>query len=403
MCGVTLVACGGGSVNTTPTVGPTSAASAGATAAPTATALAGATSIAVPTTASTVTLPAVNGQSATLGIAAGAPAGVTLMATATTTAPANAPAPSFVRRTASIANAVPFYYVYLTASATLSLQYITSESVPVANPSSTAAYYAEYDDVTTTPAVKLFSEGPATQSSTYETIQNSYIGEATIPSLVAGHTYLLQFYYEPATATPTPAPNATPTSAPTASPSPAATPTIPATPASTASAIPITLPAQDYVTVAFPAASLPSNIVGGSIEFFETANAAANLSVTLANAPPAGYPALPPAASGNGSAYASILTLTYISNVAIPAFGEPIVTFTDASTTQQPTTPGYSTYCGVYSVAGGPWQPASGAFEQSGNFVTSPTSLQITLQASQSFVYAIYYDSASSAGTPTCN
>jgi hypothetical protein len=293
-----------------------------------------------------------------------------------------------VRRTSSIAGAVPFYYVYLTVSASLSLQYITSESVPTANAAPNAAYYAEYDDVTSVPAVELMSDGPASQGSAFETIQNSFIGEAIIPTLVPGHTYLLQFFYVPAAATPMPTPTVSPSPGPTASPSPSPTPTIAPAPTSTSSAIPIT--------------SLPSNIISGSIEFFETANASANISVTLANGPPAGYPALPPAVSGLGSSYAPILTLTYTTSTALPAFGEPIVTFVGASTTQQPTTPGYSTYCSVYSISGGPWQNASGAFEQSGSFVTSPTSLQITLLPSQAFVYTIYYDNANSGGLPTC-
>jgi hypothetical protein len=169
-------------------------------------------------------LPAVGGQAATLSIAAGAPAGLTINATEQVGAPANAPAPSsHERRAQSIAGAVPFFYVAFTISGgTLSVGSLAGESVTqTSSLPTTAAYYAEFDDITSAPGTKLATCGPATLTGALVQITNSAIahgcsGTAGTSNLVAGHSYLLQFYYIPAgSATPTPpAPTSTTTMEP---------------------------------------------------------------------------------------------------------------------------------------------------------------------------------------------
>jgi hypothetical protein len=182
---------GGGSATPNPSVvSATSSPSPGAPSSPSA--------LSVPAGGGTVALPAAaNGQVATLVFAAGAPAGLTLTVTSSATAPGSAPAPSAVRRADAIANAVPFFWVTLTPSATLPASLITSELVTLtsAQPAN-ASYYVEYDDITSLPATKAASFGPGSVANLVATVTS-----ATSPALQSGHTYLLQFYEIPAGST----------------------------------------------------------------------------------------------------------------------------------------------------------------------------------------------------------
>ena len=160
-------------------------------------------STAIPVSAgASVALPAANGVSGTLAIATGAPA-VTITATASSTAPTNAPAPSAVaRKTQSVVGATGIYYVKFTVSGTLPATYLTSETIsPGYTPVSGTSYYAEFDDITNTPATKVLSAGPGTISGTTVAISNAVAGTggATSTSFLGGHTYLLQVYETTAT------------------------------------------------------------------------------------------------------------------------------------------------------------------------------------------------------------
>jgi phospholipase C len=195
ICASLLAGCGGGGGSTSAV--PQAAASAAAATA------SGSTSTAtVPTTAGTVALPASNGVSGTLAIAAGAPAGVTITATSTGSAPANAPAPSaVVRQTQSVTGSLGVYYVKFTVSATLPATYITGETIALGiTPLTGTNYYAEFDDITSS-ATKLLSAGPGTVSGTSVKITNSVAGTggATSTPYLTGHTYLLQIYSTSAT------------------------------------------------------------------------------------------------------------------------------------------------------------------------------------------------------------
>jgi hypothetical protein len=198
-------------------------------------------SVPLPTSASTVALPAVTGEPvASLAIGAGAPAGVNITATTSTVAPSGAVAPSSVKRAAeAIAGAVPFYWVTFTVSTSVSASYFSGESVTLtAVDPTTASYYAEYDDITQSPGTKIASFGPATVANGVATIANSGV---TPPTLLPSHTYLLQFYYIPAgTATPTPAPSGSASAAPSVSPGASSSPS--AAPSAGASASPSAAP-----------------------------------------------------------------------------------------------------------------------------------------------------------------
>jgi len=118
-------------------------------------------------------------------------------------APGSAPAPTYLRRTDSLAGAVPFYFVTFTVSANVSASFFTSESVQLtsAQPAN-GIYYAEFDDLQFAPASKLGTSGPGTVTNGVLTIANS--GGQNAPTLVPNHTYLLQFFYLPAGSTSVP-------------------------------------------------------------------------------------------------------------------------------------------------------------------------------------------------------
>ena len=228
---VGVASCGGGgsSVSSIPQAAPSAAAStSGAT-----------TSFTVPAAGGTQALATVGGQTATIDFGAGATAGTTVTATSAVSAPANAPAPAAkARRIQQISGAVPFYFVTITVSQSLPGSVFTSESVTLgASDPTTASYYAEFDDITAAPATKIVSFGPGTVTGGIVTVENTGSGTASATSLVTGHTYLMQFYYVPASAA-SPSPGASPSAAasvaPTASPSAAAS----ATPTSSPSASP---------------------------------------------------------------------------------------------------------------------------------------------------------------------
>ncbi len=202
---VAVAGCGGGSSVATP-----------AATAPPATTTQG-----IPTTGGTVALPAAaNGQSATLGIAAGAPAGVAITATSFTSAPPLTPAPSSLARKAqAISGAVPFFYVTFSVSATLAVKYISSQSVSLVSADPvTAGYFVEFDDITAAPATSLGSAGPVTAVNGIASFVSGNASQQT-GSLLAGHSYLMQFYYIVGGG-PSPSPSASPTGSASASPSP---------------------------------------------------------------------------------------------------------------------------------------------------------------------------------------
>jgi hypothetical protein len=218
--GLIVASCGGGSVNSPPVAQPT------ATSAP--------NTQSIPTSGGTLTLASSLAQVATVTFGSGVPAGVSLTASSSATAPSGSPVVSSIKRTtqSTITGAVPFFYVTFSVSANLSTALISSESVTLTSSDPlTATYGVAFDDITTSPGTELGTAGPGTIANGIVTIANG--GGQGAPTLQAGHTYLMQFFYVPAaspTATPTGAsPTATPTSAsatatPTSAPS-GATPT----------------------------------------------------------------------------------------------------------------------------------------------------------------------------------
>jgi hypothetical protein len=188
--GLIVASCGGGSVATTPL--------STATSAPATQSIPGTGSLNVASSST---------QVASVGFT-GAPAGISLTATSSTTGPGVAPAiSSFLRTTESISGAVPFFYVTFSVSANISSQYITSESVTLTSSDpTTASYGAAFDDITTSPGTELGTAGPGTIANGVVTIANPV--SATAPTLQAGHTYLIQFFYVPAgTVQPSPSPS----------------------------------------------------------------------------------------------------------------------------------------------------------------------------------------------------
>jgi hypothetical protein len=205
--GLLVASCGGGSsVNTTPV--------ATATSAPTVQS--------IPVSGGSLTLASSTSQVATLGFTAGAPAGIQLTASSSNTAPASAPVVTSLKRTPQsgpIAGAVPFFYVTFSVSANFSTQFLSSETVTLgpSNPT-TATYGVEFVDMSTTPPTALGDAGPATIGGLIATFVNG--ANANSPTLTAGHTYLMMFFYIPAgTATPSPGPSSTASSSPSGSPS----------------------------------------------------------------------------------------------------------------------------------------------------------------------------------------
>ncbi|HEV3086649.1 MAG TPA: hypothetical protein VGX96_05435, partial [Candidatus Elarobacter sp.] len=128
----------------------------------------------IPTTAGTIALPSVGGIAATFQIGAGAPAGTTLTATESLAAPSNAPAPSAVRRVQAVSGATTFFFVSFTVSQTISTQFLTGESfaLPSTYPTN-AQYFVEFDDITSSPATKIASFGPATVANSQVQFQNT--------------------------------------------------------------------------------------------------------------------------------------------------------------------------------------------------------------------------------------
>jgi hypothetical protein len=204
--GLLVASCGGGSVSSTPVAAP------GATSAP--------VTQSIPASGGALTVNSTSAQVATLNFAAGAPGNVTLSATSSTSAPGSAPVPSAVKRAAqSISGAVPFFFVTFSVSANLSTQFFSDESVSLSSGDpSTATYFVEFDDITAAPALKLGTGGPATIAAGIATYAS---GGGTASTLQSGHTYLIQFYYVPVSATS--APSASPTATAAPSPSPTAT------------------------------------------------------------------------------------------------------------------------------------------------------------------------------------
>jgi len=263
------------------------------------------TTVTVPAAGGTTELAATaNGQVVTLGFASGAPA-VSISASSSVTAPAGAPVPSSIKRAAaSISGAVPFYFVSFSVSGSLAAQYLTSEAIEITNAQpASAAYYVEFDDTTTSPAVKLASFGPATIANAVATVTSTAIAGSTT-TFLPGHTYLMQFYYVAApVATPTPStppstspsaaptssPSVTPSSAPTTAPSPVSTSTAPADAVSTTALIDsggtLTLPSFESYT-----GTIGYTAFGSFSSLPVTVSFANYLTATGANGPLTGLP-----------------------------------------------------------------------------------------------------------------
>jgi len=251
-----LAACGGGGSSPPPTVsGPTATPVPSATPTP----APSSTTLPVPTSAGTLALPTLSGFGVTFQIAAGAPSGTTITATESLGAPANAPAPSSARRREAIAGATNVFYVTVTLSQTVLAQIFTGENLafPSTLPAS-AQYFAEVDDITSAPATKIGSFGPATVASLVAAFTNNC--PCVSPTLTVGHTYLFQFYYTASTATSTPTPTPTATATATGTPTTTATPT--ATPTPTPSSSPSVNP--NYVFNG-TTTSQPFTSTGGTI------------------------------------------------------------------------------------------------------------------------------------------
>jgi hypothetical protein len=200
--GLIVASCSNGNISTTPV------ATATATSAPVTQSIPGTGSLNVASSTS---------QVASIGFT-GAPAGITITATSSATAPSGAPGITSLKRAVqSISGAVPFFYVTFSLSANLSSSYITSESVTLtASDPTNATYGAAFDDITSTPGTELGTAGPGTISNGVVTIVNG--NSTNAPTLQAGHTYLVQFFYVPA-ASPSPSPTASASAGPSSSPS----------------------------------------------------------------------------------------------------------------------------------------------------------------------------------------
>ena len=337
--GLIVASCGGGSVQTAPVVQPTNAP---------------ASTQAVPTTGGSLTAPAAgNGQAATFSFATGVPSGITLTSSSSTTAPGSAPAPSsIVRRAEAISGAVPFFFVTFSFSASLSSSYVTSEAVSLtsSNPT-TAQYYVEFDDITSSPGTKLGCAGPGTVAGLVATILNNGSGgvcttSGSNPSLQTGHTYLAQFYYVAAgTASPTPSP----------SPSPTATAT-----SGTQAVFPCgTL--TNFTTgspMAYPTLGACSAAI--TFQSGTTFGAGTSVNVTTSITPPVGAPSPLPSnpSTGTGAPKAALLyeeLQVTAGSITVPpgALTSPLQTVTIASTGT------CSTYGESFATSAQGWQGAS--------------------------------------------
>jgi hypothetical protein len=182
---------------------------------------------AIPAAGGTIALPAMGGVAPSFTILAGAAAGTTGIFADGATAPASAPAPSSTVRRGAALGVTPFLYITATFSTNVPGGVVADEVLELSNTfSQTAGYLCELDDITSSPGTKLATYGPATPAGTTSkvTIANGVTGSAG-PALIASHTYLFQFYVQPA-ASPSPSPTASPSPSPSASASASASPTV---------------------------------------------------------------------------------------------------------------------------------------------------------------------------------
>jgi hypothetical protein len=285
--GLIVASCGGGSVNSTPLAQGTNQPNSTQT---------------LPTGGGTLSIPAAaNGQAASVAVAAGVPAGTTITTTSSATAPGSAPAPSSIKRSAeAIAGAAPFFFVTFTVSASVTSNLFSGESVSLTSSQpTTASYYVEFDDITSSPGTKLGCAGPGTVANLIATISNSGASGActnsgNTPTLQAGHTYLIQFYYV-AAGTPSPTPTATSTST-GASPSPSPT----ANPAFFAGGSANTGATSNCNTSACAALSVPAPPFATTVTF-GAASAPVTMSVALGSGLQTPSPGTYPAFTGSGT------------------------------------------------------------------------------------------------------
>jgi hypothetical protein len=281
LCACLLASCGGGNVATT-LVSATSSPS---------------TSQAVPSGGGSIALPAAsNGQVAALTFSAGVPAGTTISSSASAAPPAGAPAPSALKRTTqAVSGAVPFYFVAFTVSSAFSAANVTSESVTLTNADpTTASYFAEFDDITSTPGTKLATAGPGTIANGVVTILNGTAASSV--TLQPGHAYLLQFYYVAASGTATPSPSPAATSTASAAPSPTATPTSVATSGAQACSGQTTNPtnavANETLATAGGSLCIPAFGGFGGTIVYPTVSTSISALLTSSTTNIGGYPAL---------------------------------------------------------------------------------------------------------------
>lgn len=342
--GLIVASCGGGSVATTPV--------ASATSAP--------VTQSVPSGGGTLTLASSTAQVATVAFSSGAPAGTTITATSGTTAPANAPAvTSLKRKTESVVGGVPFFYVTFSVSSNLSAQFISSESVTTsASQPASATYGVEFADITTSPATALGDAGPATSVGGLVTIINA--ASTNPPTLLAGHTYVLMFFYVPAgTVQPSATPSAGATSTPTPVPSPTATAT-----SGTQAAFPCgSAPPSASTTISAFATGSPIAFPSlgscqSSITFQSGTTFATNTSITVTTslAEPSGAPTpLPLSPTGMSTPKAALLYET----LAVNSGSITVPSGTTTSPQQSITlanTGTCSTYGESFTSAGQAWQ-----------------------------------------------
>jgi hypothetical protein len=344
--GLIVASCGGGSVQTTPVLQSTSAPG----------------TQSIPTGGGSLTFASSTSQVATMGFAAGAPAGTTISATSSTTAPSNAPAVTSLKRATEsvVVGGVPFFYVTFSVSANLSAQYIASETVTTTSSQpANATYGAEFADITSSPATSLGDAGPATSVNGLVTLLNGT--NTNPPTLQAGHTYLIMFFYVPSgTVQPSPSPTATATSGTQAAfPCGSAPPSASGTLSNFVTGSPIPYPALG---------SCNANITFGS---GTTIAPGTQISVTTSLALPSGAPtALPTNSNGGGAPKGTLVFETLnvtAGSITVPvgATASPVQTVTIASTGT------CSTYGQSFTSTGQPWQGTSSG-TLSGLTVTFP-------------------------------
>jgi hypothetical protein len=252
--------------------------------------------VGVPTTAGTLSLPAIAGITPAFGLNSGAPAGLTMTATVSTIAPAGALPASNARRPQAATSASPspaptappspFLFVTVTLSANVPASVFASEILTFASPGGAVSVNGivscQIDDLSTNPASSLGTLQGVVSGST---VTFSNMSGA---ALTGGHPYLFQFYVQPVSPAPSPtgsgsagpspsptASGASPSPSPTASgATPAPSPTATATSSGTATAPPLfTFSGPSSTTASVTPPTAPGPLVAPAIGGYGTYNA----------------------------------------------------------------------------------------------------------------------------------